>query len=147
RFAVPRQDYPLVDMVAMVQAIPLDMLFDPQRLSRMVDLGTLTDDTLSVDELFTSLRSSIWSELRARTPIDVHRRSLQQSHVDHLMALVLHQVDGAPKDAVSLARLELKELSRMCAGAASRTKDRTTRAHLARIQDEVDKALAAEMKL
>ncbi len=147
RFAAPRQDYPLVDMVAMVQAIPLDMLFDPQRLSRMVDLGTLTDDTLSVDELFTSLRSSIWSELRARTPIDVHRRSLQQSHVDHLMALVLHQVDGAPKDAVSLARLELKELSRMCAGAASRTKDRTTRAHLARIQDEVDKALAAEMKL
>ena len=147
RFSAPRQDYPMVDMVAFIQEIPLDMIFDPQRLSRMVDMGTLTDDTLSIAELFSILRASIWSELKTRGPIDVHRRSLQLSHIEYLEALALHRLMGAPDDAVSLARIELKELSKACGSAMARTSDRTTKAHLSRIKDEIDKALAAEMSL
>jgi hypothetical protein len=137
----------MVDMVAMIQAIPLDMIFDPQRLSRMVDMGEMSTENLSVDELFTTVRTSIWSEIRSRTPIDVHRRSLQQAHVNHLVSLVLHDVPGAPADAVSLARLELQEISRLCIAGMSRTKDRTTRAHLSRIEAEASKALNADMAL
>jgi hypothetical protein len=147
RFVAPRQDYPQADVVAQVQSVPLDMVFDGQRLSRMVDLSLSSSDTLSIDELFETLRTTIWSELRARRPITVHRRALQQAHVDHLVQLVLHQNYGAPSDAVSLARLELKEISALCSGGMSRTKDRTTRAHLSRIKDEVDKVLDARIEL
>ena len=131
----------------MIQAIPLDMVFDPQRLSRMVDMGEMDPENLGIDELFTTLRKTIWSEIRSRTPIDVHRRSLQQAHVNHLIALVLHEVPDAPADAVSLARLELQDIRRLCTAGASQTKDRTTRAHLSRIQDEVSKALNADIQL
>ena len=137
----------MVEMVAMIQAIPLDMIFDPQRLSRMVDMGEMGTDHLGVDELFTTVRNSIWSELRARTPIDVHRRSLQQAHVERLVDLVLHRVPDAPADAVSLARLELEEIRRLCTAGITRAGDRTTRAHLSRIKDEVSKALDADISL
>jgi hypothetical protein len=147
RFMAPRQDYPLGEMVAIIQSIPLDMVFDPQRLSRMVDMDSMSDDNFGVDDLFTGLRTTIWSELRGRAPIDVHRRSLQQAHVDHLVALVLHQVPDAPVDAVSLARLELKEISRLCTTGMTRISDRTSKAHLGRIKDEVSKVLDARIEL
>ena len=137
----------MVEMVAMIQAIPLDMIFDPQRLSRMVDMGEMGTDNLGIDELFTTVRTSIWSELRSRTPIDVHRRSLQQAHVDRLVDLVLHRVPSAPADAVSLARLELQEIRGLCTTGIARSRDRTTRAHLSRIQAEVTKALDADIAL
>ncbi len=146
RFSADRQDYPLHAMVASVQAAPLDMLFDPARLHRMVDLTAMTDDAYTIDELFSSLRKTIWSELSLRGPIDSHRRMLQQSHVDRLVATALHQNMGAPVDAVSLARLELKELERLCKRSAPRMTDRTSRAHLERVAAEIGQVLSASVE-
>jgi len=146
RFTAYRQDYPLHEVVAQVQGAPLAMLFDPARLSRMVDVSVMTDDTLSIDELFSTLRKTIWSELSLRGPIDSHRRTLQQSHVDHLVATALHQNPGAPADAVSLARLELTELQRLCKRAAPRMSERTSRAHLERLAAEIGQVLDATVE-
>ncbi len=146
RFYAPRQDYPLHEVVLSVQSAPLDMLFDVNRLSRMIDLGKMSDDALTIDELFLSLRKSIWSELSFRGPIDSHRRALQQAHVDRLVALALHQVPGAPADAVSLARFELKQLKNLCGRAALRITDRASRAHLERLGAEIGQVLDAQVE-
>lgn len=146
RFEAPRQDYPLHEVVASVQGAPLGMLFDANRLNRMVDITKITDDTLTIDELFSTLRRSIWSELSLRGPIDSHRRALQQTHVDHLVALALHQNAGAPADAVSLARMELSDLATLCKRAAPRMSDRTSRAHLERMAAEIGQVLSAQVE-
>jgi hypothetical protein len=145
-FSAPRQDYPLHEMVAQVQRVPLDLMFHPARLARMVDLAEMTEDTLSVEELFVTIRGAIWSDV-GRGAIDSHRRDLQLAHVAHLGALVLGKSEGAPSDAVSLARLELAELQALSARMAIRTGDRTSKAHLMRIRDEVAKVLGAEIAL
>ena len=146
RYLATRQDYPLHEVVAAVQAAPLDMLFDPARLNRMVDITAMADDAFTIDELFKTLRKSIWSELSLRGPIDSHRRVLQQAHLDHLVATSLHQNPGAPADAVSLARAELRELLALCRRAAPRMSDRTSRAHLERIGAEITQVLEAEVE-
>jgi hypothetical protein len=141
RFEASRQDYPLHEVVASVQSAPLSLLFDSDRLARMVDLTKMTEDALSIGELFETLRSSIWSELNERGPIDSHRRELQQRHLDLLVATALG--NDAPADAVSLARLELSELAGSCRIAAARQQDRTSRAHLERVRAEIQAVLDA----
>ncbi len=146
RFTAERQDYPLHEVIGAVQAAPLDMLFHPARLNRMVDITKMDADAFTVDDLFTTLRKSIWSELSLRGPIESHRRVLQQTHVDRLTTLALHQVPNAPADAISLARLELRELERLCKRAAPRMSDRTSRAHLERMAAEIDAVLSAAVE-
>lgn len=141
----PRIDFPLHDMVAQTQITPLVMLFDPTRLSRMADLEKMSDDTLSIDELFSTVRKSVWSDMSSGR-IESHRRTLQTAHVELLMATAMGQM-GAPPDAVALARLELKTLSGQLGSAASRAGDRTTKAHLELMKSLVDKTLDAQLEL
>jgi hypothetical protein len=127
-FQAPRLDYPIHDVVAQVQAAPLDILFQRERLGRMFDLERMGADAFTVDALFQRLRRSIWSELGGASTIDSHRRSLQAAHLERLAALALDT--GAPRDASALARLELRELLTGLRGASRRMRDRTSRAHL-----------------
>jgi len=137
-----RLDYPLHETVEMVQVVPLMALFDPTRLARLIDLERMSDDALGLDELFSTVRGSIWSELRSGSTIDSHRRTLQENHIDQLIALALH--GHAPGDAVSLARLELSTLRGQLASGTSRMRDRTSRAHLERMRAKVSAALDAK---
>ncbi len=142
-FGAPRLDYPLHEVVARVQAAPLDILFQRERLARMLDLARTTDDTLTVDDLFLRLRRSIWKELRGSSAIDSHRRALQVAHLERLAALALD--DGAPRDAAALARLELAELLPGLRTGAARVRDRTTKAHLARLAARTQAVLEASV--
>ncbi len=137
-----RLDYPLHEAVAMVQSVPLNRLFDPARLSRLVDLEKMSDDALTLDEFFSTVRKSIWTELGSASTVDSHRRALQERHLDHLIALVLGG-DGPP-DAVSLARLELTTLRGRLGSASGRMKDRTSKAHIERMRAKVNAALDAK---
>jgi hypothetical protein len=137
-----RLDYPLHETVAMVQAVPLMALFNPTRLARLIDLERMSEDTLTLDELFSTVRGSIWSELRTGSTIDSHRRTLQEAHIDQLISLALQ--GQAPGDAVSLARLELSTLRGQLAAGSSRMRDRTSRAHLERMRAKVGAALDAK---
>jgi len=136
-----RLDYPLHGVVASVQGVPLNTLFDTTRLARLIDLERMSDDALTLDELFSTVRGGIWGELRSASTIDSHRRNLQEQHLDHLIALALH--GDAPGDAVSLARLELTTLRGQLGSASARMKDRTSKAHIERMRAKVQAALDA----
>ncbi|MCO4745878.1 MAG: zinc-dependent metalloprotease [Proteobacteria bacterium] len=138
-----RIDYPVHDVVREVQAAPLRSLLATPRLARLVDLAEVSDDALTVDELFATLHKSLWSELRAGSTITAQRRALQDAHLDELIDIALDK-RGAPVDAVSLARLELTSLRSESIRAQARMRDRTSRAHLARVQAEVEAALDAK---
>jgi hypothetical protein len=127
-FGAPRLDYPIHGVVAEVQAAPLNILFQRDRLARMIDMERVTDDPLTIDALFQRLRRSIWTELGSGSTIDSHRRALQVAHLERLTALALDE--SAPRDAVALARLELAELGPAMRSAGRRMRDRTSRAHL-----------------
>ena len=144
-FSAPRQDYPLHEMVAQVQAMPLSVLFAPARLARLIDQETISDDAFSLAELFATLHRAIWTELERGGPIESHRRQLQQAHVDHLTELVLHKVPGAPADAISLAHAELRVLQQECRRASTRIRDQVSRAHLQRLDAEIGQVLTAEI--
>ena len=101
----------------------------------------MSDDTLSLDEFFSTVHDSIWTELKAGTTIDSHRRALQEAHLDHLIDLTLQ--GDAPGDAVSLARLELAAFSGQFASASARMKDRTSKAHIERMRAKAAAALDA----
>lgn len=144
-FSAPRQDYPLHEMVAQVQTMPLSVLFDPARMARIIDQETTSPDAFSLAELFSTLHQAIWFELEGGGSIESHRRQLQQAHVDHLTELVLHKVPGAPADAISLAHAELRALQQECRRASTRTRDTVSRAHLARLNAELGQVLTAEI--
>jgi hypothetical protein len=131
-----------------MQSTPLDMLFDPIRLSRIQDaeLRYGAGEAFRMIELFTTLRESIWSEPAKGSPVPSVRRNLQRAHLNRLVKLAADPSPGTPEDAVTLARADLKWISRVCAsGMSSARLDPMTRAHLDETKDRVDAVLDAPL--
>jgi hypothetical protein len=141
-FESGRIDYPLHEVVANMQAIPLNILFQPERLARIQDVQKMDPEGLTLDELFTTVRQNIWTELGSSSTIDSHRRALQNDHLDTLLWLVLDD-PGHPDDAIALARAELGTLRAQVNRAAPRMRDRISKAHLEAARDQIDASLKA----
>jgi hypothetical protein len=147
-------DYPLHEMVNLVQSWLLEDLIDGARLTRMIDNGKRMPagaETFTVAELFDGVTSSIWSEVGARPRnIDSFRRNLQRSYIDQFTRVLLNRGPAfftpVPEDARSLARYHLTQLSeRLAAAARVSNLDVETRAHLSESKARIDAALEASL--
>jgi hypothetical protein len=117
-----------------------------------------------MEEIFSTLTESIWSELNGgSTCYSTIRRNLQREHLRRLMTMVvgtrrspLEELYGyiiiignsgtVPADARSLARLHLTDLSSRIAKVLenkSGTLDDATRAHLLECKQRIAKTLEA----
>ena len=147
-----RLDYPIHDIVLMVQSEALNEFYNPTKISRFQDMELLqadASDRFSMEEGFVGIRQAIWSELEARSNVNTFRRNLQAKHLEHLVKLVLGPPAGLPRDAVALARADLVQLRAEIAQALrSRQLNYITRAYLedarARIQKVLDARVAQE---
>lgn len=143
------QNMPIHQIVQYLQRRVVYQLTHPTLLARVQDNELLFGakaDKFTLDELFSTLRSTIWSELAANQNVSGYRRNLQRSHIERLKTLYLNDM-GAPADARALARMDLTSLKTAMDTALKpgNKLDRPTQAHLEDSRAIIDATLKASM--
>ena len=153
--------WPVHDRIMGLQASSLTMLMNPTTLRRVFDneMALPADqDALTLAEVMTRIKSSIWSELAApadrefsaRTPlVSSLRRNLQKEHMGRLVDLMMPSDRGlaAFKPVADLAQLELRDLKaeiEKCLKDHGDKLDPYSRAHLTETASVIQKALDSQ---
>ncbi|WP_392533715.1 zinc-dependent metalloprotease [Nostoc sp. C117] len=146
---VGRLDFPIHDLVLLMQSSVLRDLLSGDRLSRLKDIELKTHEgqALTLPELFDTLQSDIWTEVikpKAKPmKITSLRRGLQREYLDILTAMVLRK-EYVPEDARTLAWYKLKQLDDKLKEVNS--EDEYTKAHLLETRDRIEKVLNAPLQ-
>ncbi|MEH2220768.1 MAG: zinc-dependent metalloprotease [Nostoc sp.] len=146
---VGRLDFPIHDLVLLMQGSVLRDLLSGDRLSRLkdIELKTKPENALTLPELFDTLQSGIWTEVikPKGKPMKISslRRGLQRQYLDILTAMVLRK-ESVPEDARTLAWYKLKQLDEQLKGVNS--EDEYTKAHLLETRDRIEKVLNAPLQ-
>ncbi|MEH2328961.1 zinc-dependent metalloprotease [Nostoc sp.] len=146
---VGRLDFPIHDLVLLMQGSVLRDLLSGDRLSRLKDIELKTPEgkALTLPELFDTLQSGIWTEViqpKAK-PMKIAslRRGLQRQYLDILTGMVLRK-ENVPEDARTIAWYKLKQLDEKLKGVNS--EDEYTKAHLLETRDRIEKVLNAPLQ-
>ncbi len=138
-------------MVLQLQVAGLDRLLSPGTASRLLDLPLYVPTAerrglISLNEVYGTLQSAVWSELKSGTEIDRLRRNLQREHLRRLHALLVRVQSPLPADAQSLVRLNAVALrDDLRRALATRKWSVESRAHLQESLGLLDQALNASM--
>ncbi|NIM60925.1 MAG: hypothetical protein GTN89_09555 [Acidobacteria bacterium] len=118
----------------------LAMLVNDARVNRMAEHATWNDEAYTPVELLGDLREGIFSEISSNEPVDLYRRNLQRSYVDHLGgSLIKPRPDS---DLPTLARAELLGMAAMLEDSTN--SDAMTQAHIADLAARVERWLEAD---
>jgi hypothetical protein len=131
-----------------LQIAALNRLMSDNVAVRLVDSQDKLDDpkkALSLDELYSTLQSAVWSELKSGKEITSMRRNLQREHLKRVTYLLLRASPVLPADARSLQRQNAIELQRDIRAALARTANRENRAHLEESLETLNQTLKASM--
>jgi hypothetical protein len=144
---VGRLDYPIHDLVLLVQSAVLRDLLASDRLTRIKDLElkSASGKSLTLPELFDTLQTGIWSEVlqpKRKLQISSLRRGLQREYLEILIAMVLRK-ESTPEDARTLAWYKLKQLNNQLRRVNS--EDEYTKAFLLETRDRIEKTLNAPL--
>ncbi|MFN6518775.1 MAG: zinc-dependent metalloprotease [Nostoc sp. CreGUA01] len=146
---VGRLDYPIHDLVLLLQGSVLRDLLSGDRLSRLkdIELKTKPENALTLPELFETLQSGIWTEVikPKGKPMKIAslRRGLQREYLDILSGMVLRK-QYVPEDARTLAWYKLRQLDEKLKDVSS--DDEYTKAHLLETRDRIEKILNAPLQ-
>jgi hypothetical protein len=88
-----------VNAISGMQESTLSSLLGTARLQRMVETQATAKDAYGIEQLFTDLRTGIFSELKSGAPISVYRRNLQKVMVEKLISMLK---PAAPSPAVRI---------------------------------------------
>jgi hypothetical protein len=146
---------PTTDQISSIQDGMMGSLLSPARLGRMITSGNRFENTYDIDEFFTDLKKGIWSEIPARKKIDNHRRNLQKSYVERMIALLNPTTapvitggftfsfgpDTKKTDISSMARAHLSSLRNELVSAAPSYTDNMSRYHLQDLAERIKQAL------
>jgi len=149
-----RIDLPIHTLVLALQSLPMDRLFHPIVLSRLVDIEARYEgkDQFTAAEMFASVRKAVWSEIDSRSNVNSFRRNLQRKHLTTLIGLAVQSDPAVPEDARTLARADLIAIRRSIdallgrAGRPAAALDAVTRAHLDETRARITAALEAGMQ-
>lgn len=141
----------IASTVARVQLTALDRVMSANTANRLLDLPLYLPQAnrrnlISLNEVYDTLQTSIWSELKSGKEIDRLRRNLQREHLKRLQTLLTKGSTSLPADALSLVRLNATQLQSTLRAAAARSGlPVETRAHLAESLSTLSEALRATM--
>jgi hypothetical protein len=149
-----------VERIRVRQTALLTTLFQDARLSRLAEQGATLQrgGAYTLADLFRDVRRGLFTEYSAGAPVvDAYRRNLQRAFVEQMDRLLNTPLAPPPSpfagfagftpppprpgDAVALARLELQELTTALRAAQPRVTDRDTRAQVAHLLAQIDRAL------
>ena len=139
-------------LVLQLQTQALDRLMSSGTASRLLDLPLLVPQAdhkgmISLNEVYGTLHSAVWSELAAGQEIDRMRRNLQREHLRRVQALLTRGSSSLPPDALSLARMHAQSLRGELERAVKAGKGSVeTRAHLQDSLAALTEALRATMQ-
>ena len=150
--------WPIHDRVMAVQASTLTMIMNPSTLRRVYDNEfrlPAEQDVMSLPELLQKVTGAVYTELdpskidgmtwTTRTPmISSLRRNLQSELTDRLIALSLENA-GMPRPIRTLTMQHLRTLNTKLDALLAKTgggqMDEYTVAHLADLNDRIDRAM------
>ena len=152
--------WPVHDRILGIQATALTWLMNPTTLRRVYDNELrlpADEDALTLPELLSTVKKSVWTELDEKCPDDRSdrkpmisslRRNLQREHAQRLIDLVLKasQRNAASKPISNLARMDLRSLSKQIGESIESCEEKMdayTLAHLTETQQRIDRALEA----
>ncbi|MEF7614814.1 zinc-dependent metalloprotease [Aquincola sp. MAHUQ-54] len=144
------QPVSIPSLVLGLQTQALDRLMAAGTAQRVLDLPAYLPTyqragALTLNEVYMTLQSAIWRELKQGGEIDGMRRNLQREHLKRVQALLTRPSD-LPADALSLVRMHATELQAQLRGAGARTGlTPETRAHLQESASTLTEALRATM--
>jgi hypothetical protein len=155
-----------VDRVLQGHRMLLNILLNADRMARLINTAAVSKggvQAYTLNEMLTSLRQGVWSELNTN-PIrtDVYRRNLQRAYIEAMgnklnpppftppanlpPGFVFPPPTPLPGEARALIRTELLDLDAVIAQSMARATDRETRAHLRDSRDQISKILYPEKK-
>ncbi len=145
----PRHDVAVEQIALAYQRSAIARMFAPVTLQRLDDMQNKygSKETMNIADLFTWMQSAIFADVAHPHGgnIPLVRRNLQRSYASMLSRLANDPATGTPSDAQALARYELKNLSSQIASSLSKNNlDLMTRAHLASLDTDVQRALKAQ---
>jgi len=116
-------------------------MLSTQRVNRLVEQSAMDPKAYAPADFLADVRKGVFSEIYAGKPmIDTFRRNTQRIYLDQ-MAEKLNGRAPVSDDARALVRAELKTLSADATRAMATATDRTTRAHLDDMKDQIAKML------
>jgi hypothetical protein len=141
-------------VVLRAQTTAMDRLLAAGTAQRLLDLPNYLEPKerkgmISLSEVYATLQSSIWSELKSGSEIDGLRRNLQREHLRRLQTTLTRGAPGLPADALSLARLHATRLQADLRAAVAKAGSKSsieTQAHLAESLGILNESLRATMQ-
>jgi hypothetical protein len=125
----------------------LRQMFSVGLLNRVANNEFKSKDALRMIDLFTTVKSQVWSELGTGKAIAPLRRQLQRDHLNVLIDMVMNPSGAAPSDAKLLAWAQLHELRGHISGMTSGSDDPYTKIHLAECGVRIERALNATQSI
>jgi Met-zincin/Domain of unknown function (DUF5117)/Domain of unknown function (DUF5118) len=150
-----------VEAIKNLHEFALNNMLSGDKLIRLLETGSKNPANYNLDELMTDLRSGIWSELKTKKAIDIHRRNLQKVFVEKVISVLnptqpailfyvpvgqgygfnRRLVDLKTTDVPSIARGHLEALLAEIRAALPLTTDKMSRYHLQDVAKRIDNAL------
>ena len=130
----------IVDLIRGLQGYGLRILFDGNRLNRMMENEALNgSEAYSMANLFDDTREAIFREVYQKRAIDPYRRNLQRAYVDKMGDLLMESgSDWNQSDIKALARMTLNELQDDIEDGMKKMDDDISEAHLEDILARID---------
>lgn len=149
---VGRADFPMREIIGLIQDNAIGVMFSPSNLSRISDQQVKVahqGDTMTLADLFTWTNDALFDDLGRSTIAPTHR-DFQRRFTDLEMEIALlpsFALDSLslPREIQSLARANLAKVSRRLDGALAAATDPGTRAHLDDLRSRIHGALEAKM--
>lgn len=149
-----------VEAVKAVQTYALNVVLAGDKLVRIMETSALGSQYFSLDDLFSNLKSAIFTELSAGGKIDVYRRNLQKTYVALMIqnltpaivnvrmippgasyGMSMRTVDLNLTDVPSLTRIHLEKIQKEVKTALTLATDVNAKAHLSDLNQRIQQAL------
>jgi hypothetical protein len=146
-----------ITLISARQNSVLDRAMSATTLNKLISAEATDENAYQATALLNDFKKGIFSELAAHQPIDVYRRNLQKSYVQHLedllsapdqgnstlMLIITGQqaADATKSDVSSIARAQLVALRTEIRAAATATTDSMSRYHLSDLAERITHAL------
>jgi uncharacterized protein YukE len=146
---------PVTDQLSTIQDNVLGSVLSSSRLTKMAVHANRFPNAYTIDELLTDMEKNILSEWTAKKSIDGHRRNLQKSYVERMIALlgtaaaspaaggftISVGVDSKKTDVSSVVRGHLNAMKNASQSAAAAATENMTKYHLQDITERIKRAL------
>lgn len=146
-----------ITVISTRQNAVLDRVMSATTLNKLISAEATDDNAYQASALLNDFKKGIFSELALHQPIDVYRRNLQKSYVQHLADLMSapdqgnnsimlimtgqQPADATKTDVSSIARAQLVALRTEIRAAAAGMTDNMSRYHLNDLTERINHTL------